>query len=159
PSIELAANYTDLNFGDARREQDVYNVGFNIKIPLFSGFRDTYNVQRSRIVADQAENARDQLYSQTEVDVWQAYFDLQTSASSVASTANLVKSSNESAAAAAARYQAGMGSLLDLITAQLDQTNARALRIQSFLDWYTALARLNFSLGSSDVLSAAGKAR
>jgi outer membrane protein len=158
PSIELAANYTELNFGDARRAQDVYNFGFNIKIPLFSGFRDTYTVQRARVAAEQSESARDQLYSQTELDVWQAYFDLQTSASSVASTANLVKSANESAAAAAARYQAGMGSLLDLITAQLDNTNARVLRIQSFLDWYTALARLNFSLGSSDVLSGMRKA-
>ena len=86
----------------------------------------------------------------TELEVWQSYFDLQTAASSVASTANLVKSAGESAAAAAARYKAGVGSLLDLITAQLDDTNARVQQIQSYLDWYSALARLNFALGASD---------
>jgi outer membrane protein TolC len=75
---------------------------------------------------------------------------LQTSASSVASTANLVKSAAESAAAAAARYKGGVGTLLDFITAQLDDTNARVQEIQSFLDWYSALARLNFALGASD---------
>jgi outer membrane protein TolC len=49
-----------------------------------------------------------------------------------------------------ARYQAGFGSLLDLITAQVDEANARVQRIQSFLDWFTAVARLNFAIGASD---------
>jgi outer membrane protein len=154
PSLELAANYGRVNFGDRRTEQDVYQLGFNIRIPLFSGFRDTYSVRRAQEIADQAEGARDQLFSQIELDVWQAYFDLQTAASSIASTANLVKSAAESAAAAAARYKAGVGSLLDLITAQLDDTNAHVQRIQSFLDWYSALARLNFALGALPSLKA-----
>jgi outer membrane protein len=53
-------------------------------------------------------------------------------------------------ASAAARYQAGVGTLLDFITAQLDDTNARVAQIQSYLDWYSALARLNFALGAND---------
>jgi outer membrane protein TolC len=43
-----------------------------------------------------------------------------------------------------------VGSLLDFITAQLDDTNARVQEIQSYLDWYSSLARLNFALGASD---------
>jgi outer membrane protein len=162
PSLEFVANYGRVVFtnggigpnntgtGIPRTEQDVYQLGFNLRIPIFSGFRDTYTKRRAEEVAAQAETARDQLVSQTELEVWQAYYDLQTSASSVASTANLVKSATESAAAAAARYKGGVGSLLDFITAQLDDTNARVQEIQSFLDWYSALARLNFALGASD---------
>jgi len=150
PTLEFVSNYGRVLFTDSRTGQDVYNFGFNVRIPLFSGYRDTYSKRRAQEVADQAESTRDQLYSQTELEVWQSYFDLQTAASSVASTANLVKSAGESAAAAAARYKAGVGSLLDLITAQLDDTNARVQQIQSYLDWYSALARLNFALGASD---------
>jgi len=150
PSLEFVSNYGRVLFTDSRTGQDSYNFGFNLRIPLFTGFRDTYGTRRAQELADQANSTRDQLYNQTELDVWQAYFDLQTSASSVASTANLVKSAAESAAAAAARYKAGVGSLLDFITAQLDDTNARVQRIQSYLDWYSALARLNFALGASD---------
>ncbi len=151
PSLEFSANYGRIFYADSHLPlQDSYNLGFNVRIPLFSGFRDTYSRARAQAVADQAENARDQLYSQTELDVWQAYFDLQTAASSVASTAKLVISAAESAAAASARYQSGMGSLLDFITAQLDETNAQVQRIQSYLDWYSALARLNFALGAAD---------
>ena len=133
-----------------RPEQDTYAFGFNLSIPIFNGFKDTYSTKRAEELAAQAESARDQLLSATELDVWQAYYDLQTSASSVSSATNLVKSATESAAASAARYKAGIGSLLDFITAQLDDTNARVTQIQSYLDWYSALSRLNFALGASD---------
>ena len=133
-----------------RPEQDVYQLGFNLTIPIFNGFKDTYTARRAQELAEQAESARDQLLSQTELDVWQSYYDLQTAASSVSSTANLVKSAAESSAASAARYKSGIGNLLDFITAQQDDTNARVAQIQSYLDWYSALARLNFSLGASD---------
>lgn len=174
PTLSFVANYGRLNFTNSgtnllgynqtnpltgaaaaatvmgRPQQDVYQMGFNLNIPLFSGFKDTYSVRRAQDLAEQAESVRDQLLNQTELDVWQAYYDLQTAASSVASTANLLKSAAESAAASAARYKAGLGTLLDFITAQQDDTNARVAQIQSYLDWYSALARLNFALGASD---------
>ncbi len=162
PSLSFISNYGRVMYtngapggagsppGTQRPSQDVYQFGFNLNIPIFNGFKDTYSVRRAEEQAAQAESVRDQLLNQTELDVWQAYYDLQTAASSVASTGNLVKSATESAAASAARYKAGVGSLLDFITAQQDDTNARVAQIQSYLDWYSALARLNFSLGASD---------
>ena len=162
PTLSFVANYGRVMFtngapgfvgspvGTLRPEQDVYQLGFNLTIPIFSGFKETYTARRAQELAEQAESARDQLLSQTELDVWQSYYDLQTATSSVSSTGNLVKSAAESAAASAARYKAGIGNLLDFITAQQDDTNARVAQIQSYLDWYSALARLNFSLGASD---------
>ncbi len=174
PSLTFLANYGMINYTNSgtniyaygattpltgsalanvisqRPEQDTYAFGFNLNIPIFSGFKDTYSTKRADELAAQAESARDQLLSATEMDVWQAYYDLQTSASSVNSATNLVKSATESAAASAARYKAGVGNLLDFITAQLDDTNARVAQIQSYLDWYSALSRLNFALGASD---------
>ena len=150
PTVEFVADYGRVLFTDGRNPQRAYSFGLNVRLPLFNGFRDTYSVRRADEQAKQAESARDQLFNQTELDVWQSYFDLQTSSSSVASTANLVKSAAESVASAAARYQAGVGTLLDFITAQLDDTNARVQQIQSYLDWYSALARLNFALGAND---------
>ena len=151
PTLEFVSNYGRSLYTDSRLPaQNIYNIGLNLRIPLFGGFKDTYSARRAEEQAKQAESARDQLFNQTELDVWQSYFDLQTSASSVASTANLITSATESAASAAARYKEGVGSLLDFITAQLDDTNARVQQIQSYLDWYSALARLNFALGAAD---------
>ncbi|HYC47380.1 MAG TPA: TolC family protein, partial [Burkholderiales bacterium] len=71
-------------------------------------------------------------------------------------TESQVKSAEQTAQATLARYEAGFGSILDLITAQQDESNARVQRIQSYLDWYTALARLQFSTGYNDVMTGTG---
>jgi outer membrane protein len=159
PSIEVAGTAGRVEFTDTRPGVDTFNLGVVLRIPIFTGFRDTYNVRRAEAVAEQAESSRDQLYKQAELDVWQAYFDLQTAATNVNSSGSLVKSATQSASAAVARYKGGVGSLLDMITAQSDETQSRVLLIQSHLDWYTALARLNFAVGASDPVLKAGTGR
>ena len=100
--------------------------------PIFDGFREKYGSRQAQALAEQAEASRDVLYRQTELDVWQAYYDVQTAASGVGSTEAQVKSAEQTAQATLARYQAGFGSILDLITAQQDESNARVQRIQSY---------------------------
>ncbi len=156
PSVEIAGNAGQTRFTDDRPNATNYNLSLNLRIPLFSGFRDTYSVRQAEAQAGLAEAARDSLYRQTELDVWQAYYDLRTAASTIGSTEAQVKSAEQTAQATLARYQAGFGSILDLITAQQDESSARVQRIQSYLGWFTALARLNFSVGLNDVLMAAG---
>lgn len=155
PSIEVTGSAGHTRFTDDRPSANNYALGLNLRIPLFSGFRDTYSGRQAVAQAEQAEAARDVLYRQTELDVWQAYYDLRTAATAIASTEAQVKSAEQTAQATLARYQAGFGSILDLITAQQDESNARVQRIQSYLDWFTALARLNFSVGMNDILTAA----
>jgi len=150
PTLQFVSQYGRQIYTNTLTSQDVYTFGLNLNIPIFSGFGDTYRARRREEEAKIAESQRDLIYNQTEQDVWQAYFDLQTAAIGITSSENLVKSAAQSADAAAARYQGGVGTLLDLITAQLDDTNARVQQIQSRLDWYLALARLNFALGASD---------
>jgi outer membrane protein TolC len=157
PSVEITGGAGYTQFGDDRPNATNYTLGLNLRIPLFSGFRDTYSTRQAEAQAAQAEAARDALYRQTELDVWQAYYDLQTAATGIASTEAQVKSAEQTAQATLARYQAGFGSILDLITAQQDESNARVQRIQSYLDWFTALARLNFSIGNNDILAATGE--
>jgi outer membrane protein TolC len=127
-------------------------LGLNVRIPIFSGFRDTYVTRQANALAAQAEATRDSLYRQTELDVWQAYYDVQTAGSTIGSAESQVRSAAQTAEATLARYQAGFGSILDLITAQQDESNARVQQIQSYLDWFTALARLTFSAGANEIL-------
>jgi outer membrane protein TolC len=159
PTVEITATTGQTRFLDeANRDRAAatnYNVGVNLRIPIFTGFRDKYATHQAQALARQAEASRDALYRQTELDVWQAYYDVQTAASGVGSTEAQVRSAEQTAQATLARYQAGFGSILDLITAQQDEANARVQRIQSYLDWYTALARLQFSAGFSDIIAAA----
>jgi outer membrane protein len=56
-------------------------------------------------------------------------------------------SASESAQAAQARYQAGVGSVLELLTAQADLARARQAQAQANSDWLAAFSRLNHALG------------
>jgi outer membrane protein TolC len=155
PSIEVAGSSAQTSFRDDRPNATSFSLGINLRIPLFSGFRDTYSTRQAAAQAAQAEAARDSLYRQTELDVWQSYYDLKTAVTGIASTEAQVKSAEQTAQATLARYRAGFGSILDLITAQQDESNARVQRIQSYLGWFTALARLNYSVGVNEVWMAA----
>jgi outer membrane protein TolC len=156
PTVEIAGTAGRTFFTDQRSPASNYAIGVNVRIPIFTGFRDRYAYQLAEVQAQQAAANRDILYQQTELDVWQAYYDVQTAATGVTTTESQVKSAEQTAQATLARYQAGFGSLLDLITAQQDEANARVQRIQSYLDWYTALARLQFSTGFSDIMASLG---
>ena len=155
PTVEIAGTGGRTFFTDERPAVNNYSLGVNIRFPLFDGFREKYSSRQAQALAEQAEANRDIVYRQTELDVWQAYYDVETAASSLGSTEAQVKSAEQTAQATLARYRAGFGSILDLITAQQDESNARVQRIQSYLDWYTALARLQFSTGFNDIMAAA----
>ena len=150
PSIEISGNSAYTDYRPERPYALAHTLTLNVRIPIFSGFKDTYSVRQAEALAAQAEAARDALYQQSSLEVWQSYYDLQTVRSGITSTEAQVKSAEQTAEATLARYKAGFGTILDLITAQQDETNARTQRIQSYLDWYTVLARLNLSLGASD---------
>lgn len=156
PSIEFSAGMQHSQWEQRdlfRPNTQTYQAGINVRIPIFSGFKDTYAQRQAEMQAQQAEAARDILYRQSQLEVWQAYYDLQTVSGSISSTESLVKSAEQSAQAVLARYQGGFGTILDLITAQQDETSARTQRVQSYLDWYTVLARLNLAVGASEVIT------
>lgn len=159
PSIEVNGGGGRNLFGDNRPAVSNYSVGLTVRIPIFTGFRDTYSARQAQVQAEVAEANRDALVKQAEVEVWQGYYDLTTAASSISSTESQVRSAEQTAQATLARYQSGFGTILDLITAQQDESNARVQRIQSYLDWFTTLARLQGAVGASDLLKAAGGAK
>lgn len=158
PSIELTGSYGINEYTSTLLPDRPYvrpaSFMVNIRIPIFSGFKDTYQLRQARAQAEQAEAARDVLYRQTQLEVWQAYQDLQTVTTSIKTTESQVRSAEQTAQAVLARYQGGFGTILDLITAQQDEANARTQQIQSYLDWYTVLARLNYTLGANNMIPA-----
>jgi outer membrane protein len=80
--------------------------------------------------------------------VWQGYFNVQTANTALTTAQSLVRTAAQSLEVAEARYKGGVGSLLEVITAQADDVNARVQQITAQVNWYTAFSQLNFALGS-----------
>jgi len=158
PTLGATASIAE-NYFVSRPDTSNWAMGLTLSVPLFTGFRDTYNVRLAEANAERQRALRDQLSNQVELDVWQGYFNLQTAAAAITSSESLVRTATNSLEVAEARYRGGIGNLLDVITAQADDVNARVQRINAYFNWYTAFSQLNFALGSLPLVSNAATAQ
>ncbi|HCI15177.1 MAG: transporter [Gallionellales bacterium GWA2_60_142] len=148
PSISLTASTTQLNTAGVTSRGS--SLGVSVSMPLFAGYAPTYRVRaaEAQVVAQQARTERVRL--QVALDVWNAWQNLVTATQSLRTTADLLGSATQSERVALGRYQAGVGSILDLLNAQSALASARQQRIQSQLDWNVGRAALAQSMGSLD---------
>lgn len=156
PSLNLAitGGKTYNNFQSSGYGSSSVNgtVGITLNIPLFDGFRTTNTVRQAQAVASQLDATRDRVALQVELDVWQAYYDLDTAEAAIDSAHALLRSASLAREVAQERYRAGVGNMPDLLLAQANEANARMTVIQAEMGWYASLAQLNNSIGvfSSD---------
>ncbi len=148
PSITLSTGPTWQELGGVATHGG--NVGLTLNVPLFSGFETTYRVRSAAAQADVRAAQRDRIRSQVALDVWRAYQSLTTATESLKTTADLVASAEQSERVALGRYKAGVGTVLDLLTAQSALASARLQRIQAGLDWHVYRATLAQSVGALD---------
>lgn len=151
PALTLVANAANTynNFPDYRFDNasNSGSIGINLSVPLFDGFRTRDSVRQTRARAEQLDAARDRIASQIELDVWQAYFDLDTAEAAIDSADALLRSAVRSRQVAESRYQSGVGSLPDLLLVQASEAGARMEVISAEMAWYASLSRLNNAIG------------
>ncbi|MDZ4202731.1 MAG: TolC family protein [Gallionella sp.] len=148
PSVSLSLSSNQSN--NAGISSHGSSVGISVSVPLFSGYAPTYRVRaaEAQVEARQAQLERARL--QVALDVWNAYQDLLTATQSLRASADLLHSAEQSERVATGRYQAGVGSMLDVLGAQSALASARQQRIQSVLDWNISRASLAQSMGDLD---------
>jgi outer membrane protein len=119
-----------------------YSVSLGLAIPLFNGFSRQYDLGAARAQADAISALADQTRQQVVTQVFVSYYALQTAEQRVATSDDLLASAQQSVQVAAGRYREGVGSILDLLTAQTALASASAQQVQSRWQWYTSLAQL-----------------
>jgi TolC family type I secretion outer membrane protein len=125
-----------------------YSASLNLRFPLFTGFRNTFDIREAQLDAEiAAENVR-AVQQDMDLQVWTTYFALQTAAQRVATSRDLLSSAQQSADVAHERYRSGVGTILDLLTAEAALENARALEVQARTDWLLAVAQLAHATGA-----------
>jgi outer membrane protein len=127
-----------------------YTIGLGLAIPLFNGFGREYAQKQAEFLADAAQARERGLEQQVTYQVFSSYYALQTATRSVLTANDLLASATQSDEVALARYKAGVGTVLDLLSAQSALASARAQVIQSRLNWQTSLAQLAHDAGALD---------
>ena len=131
-----------------------YSLQLGLSIPIFNGFSHQYDVSAARAQADAIAAVADQTRQQVVTEVFTSYYALQTAQQRVATADDLLASAQQSLQVAQGRYREGVGSIIDLLTAQTALASARAQQVQSRWQWYTSLAQLARDAG---VLSTRGE--
>jgi TolC family type I secretion outer membrane protein len=127
------------------------SVGLVLDIPLFTGFHDTYRIRAAEARREAQAAARDRLRLQVSLDVWTAYQSLVTANQSLRSTADLIASAERSGEVTLGRYRNGVGSILDLLTAQSALAAARQQRVAALYEWNVSRTALAFAIGNLDM--------
>jgi TolC family type I secretion outer membrane protein len=149
PTLSLGVA-TGRNRIDGQAAFDNASFGLTLNIPLFGGFSTTYKVHAAQAQAEQQAARHEQLRQQVALEVWNAHANLVTATQSVKTAAQLLENALQSERVAAARYRAGVGSILDLLAAQAALAGARQSRIQADTDWFIARSALAYSMGALD---------
>jgi outer membrane protein len=148
PSLSLAANTGRTFFlEDELSPSTSYSVGVNVSLPLFDGGRLAAEARAAERDAERLQADADSQRSQVSLAVAEAYHDVRHAQAQREGVVIQFDSASESAQAAEARYRAGVGSLLELLTAQADLARARQAQAQADADWLAAFSRLNHALG------------
>ena len=148
PSISLAANAGRTYFlEDDRKPSSTNSIGINLTMPLFDGGRLNAEARAAERDAERLQAEAEVQRDAIALEVNQTYQDVRYAQAARAGIAIQYDSAAESEHAAEARYQAGVGSLLEWLTAQADLARARQAQAQTDSDWMAAFSRLNHALG------------
>jgi outer membrane protein len=142
PSIMLGSNAARTFTSPSTFAGPSYSVTLGLAFPFFNGFSRQYDLAAARAQADAIAALADQTRQQVVTQVFVSYYALQTAEQRVATADDLLASAQQSVQVAAGRYREGVGSIIDLLTAQTALASARAQQVQSRWQWYTSLAQL-----------------
>jgi outer membrane protein len=154
-SLSAGAQRTYYRTVPATNPQDYWSASLLLKFPLFTGFANSYNIQKAKEDAEVARAQADTLEQQVLLQVWTSYYSFQTAAQLVRTSHDLLASAEQSERVALGRYKEGVGTIIDLLTAQAALSSARSQEIQARSGWFVALAQLAHDTGTAAPLDQA----
>jgi outer membrane protein len=127
------------------------SLGITLNVPLFSGYKTTYQIRAAEAQIESRTADRDRLASQIALDVWKAYQSMLTNSQALRSADDLVTTATQSEKMILGRYKAGLGNILDSLTAQSALANARQQRVAAFYNFLFSRFALAQAIGELDL--------
>ncbi|MDL2718844.1 MAG: TolC family protein [Acidobacteriota bacterium] len=153
PTLSASAlggrSYYDF-LGEAVPYSPAWSIGLFLHVPLFRGFKTVYDTKSAEAQARAADAGAESYAQQVVFQVWNSSFGVQTAAQQVRASKDLLASARESAEVARGRYREGVGSILDLLTAESAYASALALDVRSRAGFLLAMAQLAHDAGTLD---------
>jgi len=119
-------------------------VGMNVDIPVFNGFLYTARAREAALRAQATQEKLRDIRDRIARDVRTSWLNAKTAYDRLAVTHQLLDQANLALNLAQARYKLGLGSIVELSQAQLQQTQAQISDVGAGYDYRLALAVLQY---------------
>jgi outer membrane protein len=119
-------------------------VGIDVEVPVFNGFLFTARAKEASLREQASRERLRDLRDRISRDVRTSWLNANTAYQRLAVTQQLVDQANLALNLAQARYHLGLGSIVELSQAQLQQTQAQISNAQAMYDYRLSLAVLQY---------------
>ncbi len=151
PTLNFNGNVGRTYFGGIDNHGDSYSAGLYVHVPLFTGFSQVHDEREAEAQAQAATEQVGVMERQVISQVFSSYYLLKTATQKITTSDDLLASATQSEAVAGDRYKVGVGTIIELLTAQTALAEARAQQIQARWEWYSTLAQLAHDTGVLDL--------
>jgi outer membrane protein len=147
PTVSLVGVAGGIPAGDSRLPENYAAAGVNVNIPILNGGLFSARREEAEQRAVKADNDARNLAIQVARDVRVAWLEATTAARRMDVTATLLAQSNEALRLAQTRYDAGLGSIVELSQAQLNQTSAQIQNASARYEYQSRRSALDYATG------------
>lgn len=147
PTIRAAGAVGDTPIGNPALSNWYGAVGVNIDIPVFNGFLYPAKAREAQLRAQAVQARLNDLRNQISRDVRTSWLNATTAYNRLAVAQELLDQSNLALDLAQTRYKIGLGSIVELSQAQLQQTQSEISNVQAGYEYRLALTGLQYQIG------------
>jgi outer membrane protein TolC len=147
PDFSLSGNIGRIYYQGNPVSNPFYTISVSINLPFLFGLQE-YQVLAAKAQVEVAKDMMTELGRGIELQVWTSYYGLKTSEQKILTARDLLESAQASYDVALGRYKEGVGSILDLLSAQTVLENGRVQLVQAKADWFLALVQFTHDTGT-----------
>lgn len=149
PQLNLFANY-GLNkiLNQSNTFQDDYQFGAQVSWSLFDGGAARAQAAQQQLQSEIAEQNFATTRNDIRLQVRNAYADLEANFSNIATTRLAVAEAEEALELSILRFNAGVGTQLDVLSSQSQLTDAEDNLVETIVGYNRSIARLQRAIGS-----------
>jgi outer membrane protein len=147
PTLNVLGAAGEIPFRDHTLHENYAATGFNLNIPVFNG--GAYRARQTEAALEATARTRDvdQMKLEVREQVRNSWYRANEAYRSLDVTARLVAQSKEALRLAQDRYEAGLGSIVELNEAQLNETSAEISAADATYTYLSRKAELDFAAG------------
>jgi outer membrane protein len=147
PTLNVIGAAGEIPYHDHTLHDDYAAIGFNLNVPILNG--GLFSARRNEAEFEALARTQDVNEARLEVNqqVRDKWYQANEAYRSLDVSARLLAQSKEALRLAQARYEAGLGSIVELNEAQLSETSAEITAAGANYDYLTRRAELDYAAG------------